>query len=103
MFVAALILLIIAVLLVVAAVFGGGASTTIDLGSFNVDTDATTVFFLGMATLLVLVLSLGLFRSGAKRAQARRADRKKVSELSTRLDAYKREERDHTPSERAED
>ena len=94
MFVAALIVLIIAVLLVIAALFGGGGSATIDLGAFNLETNVAMVFFLGMATLLLFVLALGMFRSGTKRASARRADRKKVSELSTKLDAYKREERD---------
>ena len=94
MFVAALLVLLVAVLLVIAALFGGGDATTIDLGAFNLETSAAMVFFLGMATLLLFVLSLGMFRSGAKRAGARRADRKKVSELSTKLDAYKRDERD---------
>ena len=94
MFVAALIVLLVAVLLVIAALFGGGDATTIDLGAFNLETNAAMVFFLGMATLLLFVLSLGMFRSGAKRASARRADRKKVSELSTKLDAYKRDDRE---------
>jgi hypothetical protein len=53
------------------------------------------VFFLGMATLLLFVLSLGMFRSAAKRSAARRADRKRVSELSSKLDEYKRDEREH--------
>jgi uncharacterized integral membrane protein len=92
-FVAALIVLLVAVLLVIAALFGGGDSTFIDLGAANFNMPASMVFFLGMATLLLFVLSLGMFRSGAKRASARRADRKKVSELSTKLDAYKRDER----------
>ena len=94
MFVAALIVLIIAVLLVVAALFGGNDATTVDLGSFTLEANATVVFFLGMGTLLLFVLSLGMFRSAAKRASARRADRKKVSELSNKLDAYKRDERE---------
>jgi uncharacterized membrane protein len=93
-FVAALIVLIVAVLLVIAALFGGGDSTTIDMGSFNINGPASMVFFAGMATLLLFVLALLMFRSAAKRAAARRADRKKVSELSSRLDEYKREERD---------
>ena len=38
-----------------------------------------------------------MFRSGAKRAAARRADRKKVSELSNKLDEYKREEHEAGP------
>jgi uncharacterized integral membrane protein len=94
-FVAALIVLIIAVLLVIAALFGGNDPTTVDLGAFNLEANATVVFFLGMATLLLFVMSLGMFRSAAKRASARRADRKKVSELSTKLDEYKRDEREN--------
>ena len=94
MLVAAFIVLLVAVLLVIAALFGGGDTTTLDLGSFNLVTNATMVFFLGMATLLLFVLSIGMLRVGARRASARRADRRKVGELSQKLDAYKREERD---------
>lgn len=94
MFVAALIVLLIAVLLVVAALFGGGDATTIDMGAFNLNGSASLVFFAGMGTLLLFVLSLGMFRTAAKRAKARRADRRKVGELSTKLDAYKREQHD---------
>jgi uncharacterized integral membrane protein len=93
-FVAALIVLIIAVLLVIAALFGGNDATVVDLGDFNLEAPASVVFFLGMATLLLFVLSLGMFRSAAKRAAARRADRKRVSELSDKLDQYKRDERE---------
>jgi hypothetical protein len=93
-FVVALVLLIIVVLVVVAALFGGGDPTTVDLGSVNLDASAGQVFFLGMGTLLVLMISLALFRTGARRASARRADRKKVSELSQKLDDYKRDERE---------
>ena len=94
MFVAALIVLIVAVLIVIAALFGGGDSTTIDMGAFDLNGPASLVFFAGMGTLLLFVLSLLMFRVAAKRAAARRADRKKVSELSSKLDEYKREERD---------
>jgi membrane protein implicated in regulation of membrane protease activity len=96
-FVAALIVLIIAVLLVVAALFGGGDATSIDMGAFVVKGPASLVFFAGMGTLLLFVLGFGLFRSAARRAAARRADRRKVSELSTKLDAYKRDERESGP------
>jgi membrane protein implicated in regulation of membrane protease activity len=96
-FVAALIVLIIAVLLVIAALFGGGDPTSIDMGAFVVKGPASLVFFAGMGTLLLFVLSLGMFRIAAKRAAARRADRKKVGELSDRLDAYKRDEREAGP------
>ena len=103
MFVAALIVLIIAVLLVVAALFGGNDPTTMDLGAFNLEANATVVFFLGMATLLLFFLSLGMFRSAAKRSAARRADRRKVSELSNKLDAYKRDERADNDDARREE
>ncbi len=94
MFVAALIVFIVAVLLVIAALFGGADQTFIDLGRADFEMPASMVFFLGMGTLLLFALSLGMFRSGAKRAAARRADKKRVSELSNKLDAYKREERE---------
>lgn len=97
MFVAALLVLLVAVLLVIAALFGGSDATTIDLGAFNVDGPASLVFFAGMATLLLFVLSLLMFRSAAKRAAARRADRKRVGELSEKLDEYKRDEREAGP------
>jgi uncharacterized integral membrane protein len=94
-FVAALVLLIVVVLLVIAALFGGGDQTTVDLGAFKVDGPVMLFFFSGAVTLLLLVLSLGMFRLAARRASARRADRRKVSELSSKLDEYKREERDN--------
>jgi uncharacterized protein HemY len=102
-FVAALIVLLIAVLLVIAALFGADVTSTvgstngvvtIDLGVFDLEMDATAMFFLGMVALLLFFLSLAMFRSATKRAAARRADRKKVSELSSKLDEYKRDERD---------
>jgi membrane protein implicated in regulation of membrane protease activity len=96
-FVLAFILLLVAVLLVIAALFGGGDGTTIDVGSFNINTSASAVFFAGMVTLLLVVLSLSLFRRGARRAAARRAERKRVGELSHELDTYKRGERDDSP------
>ena len=73
MFVAALIVLIIAVLLVIAALFGGADSTSIDMGAFEVEGPASLVFFAGMGTLLLFVLSLGMFRSArqARRGPAR--------------------------------
>lgn len=100
MVVIAFILLIVAVLLVVAAVFGGGEATSLDLGSFNLEASVAVMFFLGMGTLLLFVLSLALFRASARRAAARRADRKRVGELSSELDAYKREDPDHPADER---
>lgn len=97
MIVAALIVLLIAVLAVLAGIFGGSSPATFDLGSFTVKTNATAVFFLGMATLLLLVLGLAMLRAGVRRANARRRDRKKISELSTKLDTY--QQRDRPPGQ----
>ena len=74
------------------AVLGGGASTSLDLGAYRLDTNAGAVFFLGMVSLLLVVLAALLFRTGARRASARRRDRKKVRRLSSQLDEYHREE-----------
>ncbi|MDQ6933787.1 MAG: hypothetical protein M3130_00545 [Actinomycetota bacterium] len=96
MIVAALIVLLIAVLAVLTGIFGGSSPATFDLGSFTVKTNATAVFFLGMATLLLVVLGLAMLRAGVRRANARRRDRKKISELSTKLDTY--QQRDTGPA-----
>lgn len=93
MIVAAVIVLLIAALLVIAALFGGGGSATLDLGSFNLEGTTSIMFFLGMATLLLVVLGLGMLRSGIRRARAHRAERRELGELSTKLDAYKRAEK----------
>lgn len=90
MLAAALLLMLIAVLLVVGALFGGGDAATLDLGPFNLETNATAVFFLGMATLLFFVIALMLFRSAGRRAASRRRDRKKVGELSEKLQEFER-------------
>ena len=73
-FVAALIVLIVAVLLVIAALFGGSDATTIDMGAFNLNGPASLVFFAGMGTLLLFVLSLLMFRS--RRQAGRRPSRR---------------------------
>ena len=52
------------------------------------------MFFLGMATLLLIVLGLGMLRAGVRRARAHRAERRELGELSTKLDAYKRAEQE---------
>ena len=98
MFVAALLVLIVAALLIIAALFGGSSDATLDLGSFNLETSAMVIFFLGMGTLLLFVLAPAACSAAApSRAAARRADRKRVSELSNKLDEYKREEREAGP------
>lgn len=94
MLLAALLFLLIAVVLLVIGVFGGSQVTTLDLGPVSFETNTVVVYFVGMATLLSLVLSLMLFRSAGRRASARRRDRKKVGELSQKLEQFERDKRD---------
>jgi hypothetical protein len=96
-FVLALIFLLLAILLLFAGLFGGGGAAHLDLGSFSLDTNAAVVFFLGMATLLLFVLSLVMLRSAGRRARERRRDRKKVGELSEKLEEYKQRTSTHDP------
>lgn len=97
MIVAAFIVLLIAILAVLAAIFGGHAPASLDLGPIgHFNSDTTAMFFLGMATLLVLVLGLAMLRVGLRRARRRHRDRRRLGELSTKLDKYER----HTPEER---
>lgn len=92
MLVAALIVLILATLLLLAALFGGNSNAYLDLGLFDIDATSSVVFFLGMVTLLLFVIGIGMLRLGMKRASAHRKDRKKVSELSQKLDQFKTEQ-----------
>lgn len=94
MFVAALIVLIIALLLLLGAVFGGGADTTLGPGFLQIETNAAGAYFMGMATLLLFVLSLVMFRRAARRANSRRRERRQMGELSEKLDAYRREDQE---------
>lgn len=99
MFVAALIVLVIAVLLLLAGIFGG-TGNSLDVGPIEVE-NASAMFFLGMACLLLFVLSLGMLRAAARSASKRRTERKKVGELSKQLDEYKREKVEENPSDQA--
>lgn len=91
MLIAALLLLLVALVLAVVGILGGGDAATLDMGPIDLETNATVVFLLGMVTLLMFVASLVMFRSAGRRAAARRRDRKKVSELSEKLELLERE------------
>ncbi|RYE79104.1 MAG: hypothetical protein EOO74_04235 [Myxococcales bacterium] len=92
--IAGLLLLLVAIAMVCVAVLGGGDASTLDMGPVNLEANATVVFFLGMATLLLFVCSVMLFRAAGRRAAARRRDRKKVSELSAKLQEFERDRKD---------
>ncbi|MDQ6641360.1 MAG: hypothetical protein M3Y66_02575 [Actinomycetota bacterium] len=101
MIVAGIVLVIIAVLLFLAGLFGGGSSTvTLDLGVFKLNMPPAALFLLGIAAMLILLIGLGTMRLGARRARVHRQDRKKVDELSRKLEAAKQE---HTDEVRDED
>lgn len=90
MLVAGLVVLVIAVLLLLAGLVGGSGPITLDLGAVSLDTNAKTVFVLGMVTLALAVLALWMMRLGLRHARSHRRDRRKVSELSQRLDEARR-------------
>lgn len=88
MVVAGIVLVIIAVLLFLAGLFGGSGETVrLDLGVFNLDMPPAALFLLGIVAMLILFIGLGAMRLGARRARSHRKDRKKVDELSRKLDA----------------
>jgi len=93
MLVLGLILVALAVLALVAAFLGdSGERITFDLGSVGLDMTPAVVFLLGAASVLTLVIGLGLIRSGVRGAQRRRKKSKELTRLSEKLDAKERDE-----------
>lgn len=87
MLVLGLVLVVIAAVALVAA-FAGGSNdpATFDLGIFDVETNTLGVFLLGAATVLLLVIGLGLIRSGVRRSNRRRKDKKQLSLRADKLE-----------------
>jgi len=82
-----IILVLLAGGVIVAALFGGaGQTASFDLGVVDVETNTLGVFLLGAGTLLLLVIGLGLIRSGLARARRRRQERKELNRLHRRLE-----------------
>jgi uncharacterized membrane protein len=94
MLVAGLVLVILAALLVVLGLFGGtGQTVTFDLGVLGTwNLGPASLFLLGVVATLLLFVGLLAMRIGARRARAHRQDRKKVNELSRKLEQVKRDE-----------
>lgn len=86
MLVAGLVVLIIAVLFLLAGLVGGSGPVSLDLGAMTLSTNAKTVFVLGMVTLALAVVGLWMMRIGLRHVRAHRRDRRKVTELSQRLE-----------------
>lgn len=80
-----LILIILAALAVLTVLFGANsAAITFDLTFFDIETTPVIVFFLGAATLLVLVAGIGLVSRGTRREMRLRKDRKELERLHAR-------------------
>lgn len=93
MLVVGLILIVIAAVLLVAALAGGlNDPATFELGILRLDTDTLGVFLLGAATVLIFVMGLELVRSGVRRANRRRKEKKELNRLSERGGASSRDE-----------
>jgi uncharacterized membrane protein len=87
MLVLGLILILVAAAVIVTAVAGGTSETTnFSAGGVHISMNSMTVFFVGAATLLVIMLGLAMVRSGAARANRRRKDTKKLKKLSAKVD-----------------
>lgn len=82
-----LILLVVAVLVVLGVVFGAEPTPiSFDAGVVTIETTPLVVFLVGGATLLVVVLGLGLIRVGMRRAAEHRRTRKELDRVHARED-----------------
>ena len=81
MIVLGLLLLVAVAVVSVAAIARGGDNVTIDLGSFEIRTDAAGMFLAGAVALLLAVIGLWLMSRGLKRSRRRRQE---IHELRTR-------------------
>lgn len=82
MLVLGMILVLIAGGAIVAALLGGaGQPAVFDLGGLEVQTNTLGAFLFGAATVLLLVVGLGMMRAGAARASRRRRERKELKRL----------------------
>lgn len=80
-----LILILLSALALVAALVGGSSDRAVfDLGLFDVQTNTLGVFLIGAGTVLLFVMGLELTRSGVRRANRRRKEKKDYQRLSER-------------------
>ena len=87
-----LVLVVISSVTLVAALAGGSNDpATFDLGIFNVETNTLGVFLLGAATVLLFVTGLELLRSGVRRTNRQRKDKKELQRANEQrgADAYR--------------
>ena len=89
MLVLGIILVILAAGALLAALFGGrDDAADLDLGVLSVETTTMGVFLIGAATLLIFVIGLELIRSGTRRANRHRKERKQLSRRSDKREDH---------------
>ncbi len=94
MLVLGIILVLLAAGALLAALLGGrDDAAELDLGVFSIETTTMGVFLIGAATLLVFVIGLELIRSGTRRANRRRKDKKELGRLSQKYESRDRDGR----------
>lgn len=92
-----IILIVLAAGVLVLAVAGASNQVaSFDLGAFSVEMTTLGVFFAGAATVLLLLLGLGLLRAGVRRANRRRKEKKELHRLTEQLET--REKQGSEPS-----
>jgi hypothetical protein len=89
MLVLGIILVILAAGALLAALFGGrDDAADLDLGVLSIETTTMGVFLIGAATLLIFVIGLELIRSGTRRANRHRKERKQLSRRSDKREDH---------------
>jgi hypothetical protein len=88
MIILGLILVLVAAGAIVTALVAAPAQTaTFDMGAFSLEMNTVGVFFAGAGAVVLLAVGLELIRSGARRANRRRKDKRELNRLSQQLEA----------------
>ncbi|HZJ05498.1 MAG TPA: hypothetical protein VFD59_08520 [Nocardioidaceae bacterium] len=98
MLVLGLILILFSVGVLVTALVGGANDTAeLDIGFLSGETSTMVVFLFGAATVLIFVMGLEMTRSGVRRANRHRKDKKELNRLADQMETREADRRD-TPS-----
>lgn len=88
MLVLGVILILLAAGLLVGFLSSGTQQVTFDGGFLNITMSTLTIYLLGAATLLLLVLGLSLVRRGTRAANRRRKEHKELGRVKAKLDKH---------------
>lgn len=87
MLVLGFLLVLLAAGVVAVLLFGGSGAASIDLGNLGlIETNVLVVFLIGGATLLLLVVGLGIIRTGLARANKRRKEKRELTKREKKLE-----------------